>query len=426
MERPSPSADPAAETPLLRDPDFLKYVAARGLSLLGSITTLIALPVLVYRLSGSSSLTALVAGLEAAPYMLFGLVAGALSDRWNRRTVMVTADLLSAALLASIPIAHWADVLTVPHILVVAFLGPTVGTFFDGAVFGAIPMLVGRARIGQANSYVWSVQGLGEVVMPSLVGLSLAVVHPATLLGFDALTFLASAALVRGIGRALQDDTRERTPLTARQVGADIGEGLRYLWGHPGVRTMTIIGFTQCLSGGAFVALMVVWADRQLGVGTEGLRFGLVYGAWAVGGLVASTSLPRLLRGTTPARVTLVALPFSVALGLLTPLWHTWWLGALSLFAWSIGYTLVAINSISYRQQETPEHMLGRVNTAGRMLAWGLGWTGGAFLAGALSEVIGLRPTLFTMAGLAAVGVLVAWTSPLVAASRQAPAEQPA
>lgn len=426
MEQPSPSADPAAETPLLRDPDFLKYVAARGLSLLGSITTLIALPVLVYRLSGSSSLTALVAGLEAAPYMVFGLLAGALSDRWNRRTVMVTADLLSAALLVSIPLAHWADVLTVPHIMVVAFLGPTIGTFFDGAVFGAIPMLVGRARIGQANSYVWSVQGLGEVVMPSLVGVSLAVVHPATLLSFDALTFLASAALVRGIGRALQDDTRERTPLTVRQVGADIGEGLRYLWGHPGVRTMTIVGFTQCLSGGAFVALMVVWADRQLGVGTEGLRFGLVYGAWAVGGLVASTSLPRLLRGTTPARVTLVALPFSVALGLLTPLWHTWWLGALSLFAWSVGYTLVAINSISYRQQVTPEHMLGRVNTAGRMLAWGLGWTGGAFLAGALSEVIGLRPTLFTMAGLASVGVLVAWTSPLVAASRPVPAEQAA
>jgi MFS family permease len=426
VEQPSPSAEPAAQAPLLRDPDFVKYVAARGLSLLGSITTLIALPVLVYRLSGSSSLTALVAGLEAAPYLIFGLLAGALSDRWNRRTVMVTADLLSAALLVSIPLAHWADALTVPHIMVVAFLGPTVGTFFDGAVFGAIPMLVGRARIGQANSYVWSVQGLGEVVMPSLVGVSLAVFHPATLLVFDALSFLASAALVRAIRRAMQDDTRQRTPLTVRQIGVEIGEGLRYLWGHPGVRTMTIVGFTQCLSGGAFVALMVVWADRQLGVGTEGLRFGLVYGAWAVGGLVASTSLPRLLRGTTPARVTLVALPFSVALGLLTPVWHTWWLGALSLFAWSIGYTLVAINSISYRQQVTPEHMLGRVNTAGRMLAWGLGWTGGAFLGGVLSELIGLRPTLFVMAGVASAGVLVAWTSPLVASSRRAPEEQPA
>jgi MFS family permease len=402
-----------AEVPLLRDRDFLRYVAARGLSLLGSIITLIALPVLVYRLSDSASMTALVAGLEAAPYMLFGLLAGALSDRWNRKRVMVTADLLSAALLASVPVAHWLDVLTVPHILAVAFLGPTIGTFFDGAVFGAIPMLVGRSRIAQANSYVWSVQGMAEVVVPSLVGLALAVFHPATLLLVDALTFLASAAFVRSIRRAMQDDGRVHDPLTLRQVGADIREGLGYLWGHAGVRTMTIIGFTQCVSGGGFVALLVVWADRQLDVGTEGLRFGLVYGAWAVGGLVASVSLPRLLRGTTPARVTLLALPFSVGLGLLTPVWTTWWAGAVSLLVWSVGYTMVAINSISYRQQVTPEHMLGRVNTAGRMLAWGMGWTGGAFLAGALSGVLGLRPTLFTMAGVAAVGLVVAFTSPL-------------
>jgi MFS family permease len=418
-------AEGTTPVPLLHDRDFLRYVAARGLSLLGSITTLIALPVLVYRLSGSASLTALVAGLEAAPYMVFGLLAGALTDRWNRKRVMVTADLVSAALLLSVPAAHWLDVLTVPHILVVAFLGPTVGTFFDGAVFGAIPTLVGRARIGQANSYVWSVQGMGEVVAPSLVGLALAVLHPATLLVFDALTFVASAALVRGITRALQDDSRERDELTLRQLRRDIGEGLRYLWGHPGVRTMTIVGFTQCLSGGGFVALMVVWADRQLDVGTEGLRFGLVYGAWAVGGLIASASLPRLLRGTSPARVTLAALPVSVALGLVTPVWDTWWLGALSLLAWSVGYTLVAINSISYRQEVTPEHMLGRVNTAGRMLAWGMGWTGGAFLAGILSGLVGLRPTLFTMAGLACVGVVVAWTSPLVKASRTAVDEGP-
>ena len=63
--------------------------------------------------------------------------------------------------------------------------------------------------------------------------------------------------------------------------------------------------------------------------------------------------------------------------------------------------------------------MLGRVNTAGRMLAWGLGWTGGAFLAGVLSSLIGLQPTLFTMAGLAGVGVLVAYTSPLRGTSEE-------
>jgi MFS family permease len=398
---------------LLKDPAFLRYVAARVLSLVGNIITLVALPVLVYRLSGSSFLTALVAGLEAAPYAIFGLFAGALSDRWNRKTVMVTADLLSACVLATVPIAHLLDVLTVPHILLVAFAGPAIGTFFDGAVFGAVPMLVGRNRIAEANSYVWSVQGMVEIVMPSLVGVALAVLHPASLLAVDALTFVASAMLISGIGRAMHDTTRVHAPLTVRQVFADIREGLRYLAGHAGVRTMTIVGFTQCVAGGGFVALMVVWADRQLGVGTEGIRFGLVYGSWAIGALVASVTLPRLLRGTTPARITLLALPVSAVLGVLTPVWEVWWVGALSLLTWGVAYTLVAINSISYRQQVTPEHLLGRVNTAGRMLAWGMGWTGGAFLAGALSSQLGLRSTLFVMTGVAFVGVVVAWTSPL-------------
>ena len=398
---------------LLKDPAFLRYVAARVLSLVGNIITLVALPVLVYRLSGSSFLTALVAGLEAAPYAIFGLFAGALSDRWNRKTVMVTADILSACVLATVPIAHLLDVLTVPHILLVAFAGPAIGTFFDGAVFGAVPMLVGRNRIAEANSYVWSVQGMVEIVMPSLVGVALAVLHPASLLAVDALTFVASAMLISGIGRAMHDTTRVHAPLTVRQVFADIREGLRYLAGHAGVRTMTIVGFTQCVAGGGFVALMVVWADRQLGVGTEGIRFGLVYGSWAIGALVASVTLPRLLRGTTPARITLLALPVSAVLGVLTPVWEVWWVGALSLLTWGVAYTLVAINSISYRQQVTPEHLLGRVNTAGRMLAWGMGWTGGAFLAGALSSQLGLRSTLFAMTGVAFVGVVVAWTSPL-------------
>lgn len=211
----------------------------------------------------------------------------------------------------------------------------------------------------------------------------------------------------------MHDTTRTHAPLTVRQVFTDIREGLQYLSRHAGVRTMTIIGFTQCIAGGGFVALMVVWADRQLGVGTEGIRFGLVYGSWAIGALIASVILPLLLRGTTPARIALVSLPISAVLGVVTPVWNTWWLGALSLLAWGVAYTMVAINSISYRQQVTPEHLLGRVNTAGRMLSWGMGWTGGAFIAGGLSSPLGLRPTLFVMTAVAFVGVAVAWTSPL-------------
>ncbi len=295
-------------TGVLRDREFLRYFLSRQLSVAGSIVTLVTLPIIVYRTSGSASLTALVAACEAAPYLLFGLFSGALTDRWNRKKVMVAADVVSALLVATIPLADLFWHLTVPHVLAVAFLGPTVGVFFDGAVFGALPMLVGRERIAEANSVAWAAASVVEMVMPSVVGVLLAFLHPAWLLGFDALTFVLSAVLIAGIARPMYDAARERPPLTARQIGRDIREGLEYLVHHPGVRTFTIIGFLQCVGAGGFVALMVVWIDQRLDIGTEGLRFGLVFGAWSVGGLAASLALPWLVRRVAAARIALFAL----------------------------------------------------------------------------------------------------------------------
>lgn len=401
------------EARLRDDPDFRRYWCARLLSVIGTIISYVALPVLVYRMSGSAMLTALVAGLEAAPYLVFGLFAGALSDRWNRRVVMVVADVVDAAAIASVPMAYWLGVLTVPHVLVVAFVVPAVAVFFDGANFGALPVLVGRDRIARANASVFGAATSVEIVLPSVVGVGLAVMHPAAMLAVDALSYLASAVLVASISRPLHDASRRRVPLSRRVLWDDIVEGLRFLITHAGVRTMTIVGALQCLAGGGFVALMVVWCDRTLDIGTSGLRFGLVYGSWSVGGLVAALVLPRLLRTLTPAQVTLRALPVSAVLGIVTSLTSTWILAALGLFAWSCAYTMVVVNSVSYRQQVTPEPLLGRVNTAGRMLAWGLGWTLGAVAGGVLGNILGIRPALVIMASMSVVAVAVAWTSPL-------------
>lgn len=399
---------------VLRDGQFLRYFIARTLSGAGTLVTLIALPILAYRITGSASTTAMVAAAEAAPYLLFGLFSGALTDRWNRKKVMVTADLLNAILVSTLPIAHllWDEV-TVGHVLAIAFLGPTIGVFFDGAVFGAIPVLVGRDRIAEANSVTWAVQSMSEMVLPALVGVLLAFIHPAWLMSFDALTFAVSAAVIAGIVRPMHDSTRERPPLSVQQIFADIAEGVRYLVRHPGVRTMTMVGFLQCVGAGGFVALMVVWVDQRLDAGTSGLRFGLVWGSWSVGGLMASLALPLLLKRASAARIALVALPFSAAVGLVVPFLTLWWAAGIGLLTWSLAFTLVTINSITYRQQVVPEHLLGRVNTAGRMLSWGLGWTGGAALAGVVVSHLGLRDTLiaFSLTGIAST--YVAWTSPL-------------
>jgi MFS family permease len=377
------------------------------------MVTAIALPVLVYRLSGSTVLTALVTALESAPYLLAGLFAGALADRWNRRRVMVTADLINAVLVGSVPVAHLLGVLTVAQVLAVAFTVQSVFTFFDGANFGALPVLVGRARVAAANSAVWTASSLIELFVPPLTGLLLAVLDPASLLTLDALSFAASAFAVRGIVRAMSESRTDLPPLRPRVVLRDIGAGLSYLVHHAGVRTMTIIGSVQSFAGGGFMALIVVWCDRVLHVGTSGLRFGLVWGTWGIGGLIAALSLPRLLKRLPPAAITLYALPMSAVLGVLSPLSPHWIVAALALLVWGSAYVLVIVNAISYRQQVTPENLLGRVNTAGRMLSWGVGWTFGSVAGGLLGKAVGIRSGMVLMGLCAFAGVVVAWTSPL-------------
>lgn len=397
------------------DSDFRRYWWARVLSIGGSSVTVVALPVLVFRMSGSVGLTALVSALEAAPYVAFGLLAGVLSDRFNRRSIMVSADVFDCLLLGSIPVAAWLGELTLAHVLIVAFAGPAVAVFFDGANFGALPVLVGRDRIAVANAAVWSASTVVELLAPGVVGLSLAVVSPSSLLLVDALSFSASAVMVRGITRALGGE-RGAGPAAARGRGAmraEIREGLAFVVSHPGVRTMTIISTLQCLAGGGFVALMVVWCDRVLRVGTAGWRFAIVYSIWSLGAIAASAALPRLLRGRSAGRITVAALPFAAALALLTPLPTAWWLASIALLAWSVAYTLVVVNAISYRQEVSPEPLLGRINTTARMLSWGLGWTGGAVLGGVLAGPLGVRPAMVVLGTLEVVACVVAWLSPL-------------
>lgn len=398
------------------DADFRRYWVARMASLAGSLVTAVAMPVLVYRLSHSPGLTALTTTLEALPYLVVGLFAGAIGDRLDRKRVMVGADLVNVVVIGSVPVAWWLGVLSVPHVLVAGLLAQTFFTFFDGANFGALPVLVGRERVGEANSAVWGFGGVLDLTVPGAVGVALAVIHPADLLAVDALSFAVSAVLVRGIRRAMSLP-RERAEGAegARRsaVLGDIREGLGFLWRHQGVRSMTAVGTLQSVAGAGWVALWVPWADRVLHIGTSGWRFGLVFSVWGLGGILASALTPRLLRRTSAARLTLLWIPVSALSGLGVALSTQWVLAAVLMTIWGVAYQLVIINSLNYRQLVTPEHLLSRVNTAGRMLSWGVGWTLGALVAGGLSTRIGVRPAMIAVVSAGSLGAAYGWLSPL-------------
>lgn len=411
---------PATSTPLRSDRDFRRYWTARMASLTGSLATAVAMPVLVYRLSNSPGLTALTTMLEALPYLLFGLFSGVVGDRFDRKRVMVTADFANVAIIGSVPVAWWLGHLTVPHVLVAGFVAQALFTFFDGANFGALPVLVGRDRVGEANAAVWGFGGVLDLTVPAAVGVALAVMHPADVLFFDALTFLVSALLVRSIGRAMSLP-RERAAAAAgpggkqatARVFAEIREGLSFLWRHPGVRSNTLIGMLQSIAGAGWVALWVPWADRTLGIGTSGWRFGLVFSVWGVGGIAASALTPRLLRRWTPARLTLAAIPVSAVAGIAVALATHWVVACVLMVVWGLAYQVVIINSLTYRQQVTPEHLLSRVNTAGRMLSWGVGWTLGALVAGQLAERLTVPHAMLALTCVGVLAAAYAWLSPL-------------
>jgi MFS family permease len=408
------SAASAGPERLRDDRDFRLFLLARLISLAGTSFTLVAFPVLVYGLTRSPLLTAIVASFQALPYLLFGLPAGALADRFDRKRVMVTSDLLNVLVLASIPAAAWLGLLSVPHLLIAAFLVPALFVFFDAADFGALPALVGRGRIAAGNSAIWSTSTVVETAVPLLAGALLAVVNAPVLVAFDALSYLASALLIRAIVRPLSDPDRQAAErLTMSSLRTEVRQGLHFVWTHATVRSMTGVGTTQAIAGGAFVGQMVVWADRELDIRAGDPRLGVVFASWGIGVLVASLAMPRLVRLYGAARVTLLALPVSAALCVATAVAGNWVAGTVALAAWGAAYMLVVINAITYRQQVTPEPLMSRVNTTGRMLSFGLGWPIGSVLGGVVAEWAGPQAGMLAGALVLGAGVVLAWLSPL-------------
>jgi len=393
--------------PLRRDRDFRRYFVARIASGVGSMVTYVALPVLVYQVTGSNLWTGFVAVSEALPYLCFGLFAGAIADRVDRRRLMVGADLCSALALGSIPLAYTFGVLTAPHVLAAAFAAQTLFVFFDSANFGALAALAGRDRLAAANSTVSGGATAIEVTVPALTGALLVLIAPAPLIGLDAVSFVASALLVRGILRPLSVEG----PGTRQTMTADIQEGLRFLLGDRTVRTMTLVAGLSNVAAAAFMGQLVPWMDQVLGVRPGGdPRFGLMWMVMGLGGLSGSVLFPASARWIGEARVALVFLPVSVVCVVACALLNHWLWASLMVGVWYLAFMVVALTTITVRQKITPDRLQGRVNTTGRMLAFGLCWPAGALLGGVLSEAYGPRAAVWATAAVLGVTTVVAWS----------------
>jgi len=401
LRRPAPES-------LWADGDWRRYWLSRVVSYFGGVVTYVAAPVLVYALSGSALLTGIATATEGLPYLMFGLIAGALSDRVDRRRLMVSCDLVNAAVLATVPVAAVLGRLTIAQVLVVGFTSSTAFVFFDAANFGAVPALVGRERIGLANSTVWGTTQIFDILVPGAVGVAVAVISPSSLYWVDAFTFLASAALLRGIRRSMSGD-RSDVPHRLRD---DVLTGLRWLWAHPTLRPLTIFGTATTFAFGGVIGQLVPFADQVVGIRTGDTRLGAVFAAFSIGGLVG-TLLHRWLKPFAPVRISLVALSFASLFLLALPWPRDWRATLVIVFLIGVVNLVSVINVITYRQEETPEEMQGRVNTTARMLSWGLGSPIGAFVCGVVAGRHGSQAGVLVAALVMTAATALAWRSSL-------------
>ncbi len=236
-------------------------------------------PLLVASETQDPALVALAGLLERLPWLLFGLWAGALADRIDRRLLTIVMDLLRAAVLAVLTVTVVTGEVNVPVVLVAVFLLGVGEVFADTAAGTLLPMVVAPADLGIGNARLMA----GFLTTNQLVGPA---VGAALFAAGHVWPFLTWAVCV-ALGALLL--TRMRVPPMVRQaadthVWRDIAEGFRWTWGNAAVRTLTLTIVTFNVTFGAAWSVLVLYADQRLGLGAVG--FGLLTTFMAAGGVL--------------------------------------------------------------------------------------------------------------------------------------------
>ena len=393
---------------LWSNPAFVVLWSARTISYVGTGITVVVLPVLVYSLTGSPAWVAGVAAIEAVPYIALGLLAGAMADRLNRKKIIVACDGIAAVLLAAVPVAAALHLLVLAQVLIVALGLATVFVWFDAANFGTLAALVDRAQLPAAASLIGSSVTVALLIGPTLGAALLTVLMAPYVLGIDAASYVMSALLLLSIRRPFGRLQHQQEP--RKHIRTDMAEGLRFLWHQPVIRMMTLSVFCACLSWGGAFALLVVYAHRALGMTHADVRLGFLYSAGELGGLISVAAVPMLIKRWAVGRVTAAFLAANAAALALMSVAPSYGWALLAFFFYELAYVMATATGITVRQMLTPDHLQSRVNTAGRMIAWG-GNPVGAVLGGLLAELLPIRLTygLLTV-GVAAGAALAGWS----------------
>ena len=379
---------------------YRRLLAAAGLSNFGDGVFQLALPLLALRITRSPAAVAAVTLAARLPWLVLGVLAGAIADRVDRRSMMVRVGLSRAALIGGLAAVTAVEREQLWMVYAVALLLGVGETLFDTSSQSLMPSIVPGDDLSRANGRLYGVemvanQFLGPPAAGVLIGLSVALAFTTSAIAFLG----ASIALVGMSGSFRPERVGPRAGLRA-----DVVDGLRFLARHRVLRTLSLMSCVSLLSSTAAFALFPVFAVAPGPLGLSEAGFGLLLTTAALGSLASSATVERVEGRLGRQRTLLVAIGIdAVAIAVLA----TGHLAVAVVVGFSLGFSQVLwqVVAVSLRQRITPDELRGRVNGAHRTLALG-GMAAGAGLGGALSEVFGIRAVLVG-SGIATLSLLL-------------------
>ena len=383
-------------------PGFRWWLASSWVSNLGDGFALAAGPLLVASQSRDPRLVAASVLLQQLPWLVFGLFAGALADRLDRRLIVVVVDSMRAAVLALLVASIVTDTVNIALVLVAMFVMGTAEVFSNTAASTLIPTLVPRADLGIANARLQT----GWVTVNQLAGPPIG----AALFAVGMSVPFAAQAVLVGLGAVLVAQVtlpkEVHEPRQPTRIRADIAEGVRWVVHHPAVRTLVLTILIFNVTFGAACSLLVLYSRERLGLGAVG--FGLISATIAVGGILASLSygwISRRVRLSDLMRIGLVLETFThLALALTT----TPGVAMVIFFVFGAHASIWGTTSATIRQRAVPLPLQGRVSSVNALGTFG-GMVVGAALGGPIAARWGITaPFWFAFVG-SGVFVIAIW-----------------
>ena len=364
---------------------YRKLVSATFISNVGDGMSQIAYPWLATAVTRNPVLVAIIFAAQRLPWLFFTLIAGVITDRVDRRKVMVLMDTVRFVFTLAIAFAVLAQQDTLPApdevknivgtrtglyllLLAATLLMGCAEVLRDNSGQTIMPALVDHQHLERANGRMWSAESVANTFIGPPLGSMLLLVGFSLPFFVDAGSFFAAAALVAAIPGTFR---AERPADAVRESWRhELAEGFNWLWHHPLFRAMAIILGLMNMASMVSGSMLVLFAQDVLDV--TPVTFMLMSFGFAIGGIIGGLAAPWLSKKLGSGTCLAMTLGASAAMGILVGFTSHWPVVAV---IWAIGTLLGStwnVITVSLRQSVIPPHLLGRVNSVYRFFAWGM------------------------------------------------------